>query len=352
MKNLCTVILSILIVQQLSYKCTSSIMSVASEAVKLKYSKINIAEDGDITVLTFNIWNSGMNVENGLMKIAKHILYTNPDIVALQEVMGNSVVESLIRHLGPDWTAIAANSSYPDVGILTRHEFLTYSDWIGDGMPEKTGHIWARIKVQKLNKQFIINFWNLHLDWHDYGPYAACNKLVTNKSQLDAGEYGQGRASLGRAQQAYFIINSDKFQRQMIECENVTMIVAGDFNCPSHLDWIDSTRNQHCDWVYAWPATQLFHKAGFHDAFRVIYPDAKKNPGNTWSSAKKSQDGWGNTIKEPQDRIDFILYKSNTLHPLSAKTYVGSHSITPEPHHYLNDWPSDHRSVLVQFKHK
>ncbi|XP_003378874.1 conserved hypothetical protein [Trichinella spiralis] len=92
MKNLCTVILSILIVQQLSCKCPTSIGSIAGEAVKPKCSKINFAEDGDITVLTFNIWNSGMNVENGLMKIAKHILYTNPDIVALQSYGHSAVI--------------------------------------------------------------------------------------------------------------------------------------------------------------------------------------------------------------------------------------------------------------------
>ena len=37
-----------------------------------------------LRIMTFNIWNSGANVEDGLYKIAKHIRIIDPDIVALQ----------------------------------------------------------------------------------------------------------------------------------------------------------------------------------------------------------------------------------------------------------------------------
>ena len=37
-----------------------------------------------LRVLTFNVWLSGTNVENGLQKIVKHIKFLQPDIVALQ----------------------------------------------------------------------------------------------------------------------------------------------------------------------------------------------------------------------------------------------------------------------------
>lgn len=37
-----------------------------------------------IRVMTFNIWNSGSHVEEGLRKVAKHILLIDPDVVALQ----------------------------------------------------------------------------------------------------------------------------------------------------------------------------------------------------------------------------------------------------------------------------
>lgn len=37
-----------------------------------------------LRIMTFNIWKSGTEVENGLYKVAKHIRIIDPDIVALQ----------------------------------------------------------------------------------------------------------------------------------------------------------------------------------------------------------------------------------------------------------------------------
>uniref|UniRef100_A0A0M3I047 Endo/exonuclease/phosphatase domain-containing protein n=1 Tax=Ascaris lumbricoides TaxID=6252 RepID=A0A0M3I047_ASCLU len=54
----------------------------------------------DFTVMTFNTWQSGKNVENGLFKVAKHISYVYPDIVALQKCIVESVLKrgtSLLR---------------------------------------------------------------------------------------------------------------------------------------------------------------------------------------------------------------------------------------------------------------
>lgn len=38
----------------------------------------------NFTVMTFNIWVSGTNVENGTEKIANHIKWVNPDVIGLQ----------------------------------------------------------------------------------------------------------------------------------------------------------------------------------------------------------------------------------------------------------------------------
>ena len=37
-----------------------------------------------LRVMTFNIWRSGTQVQNGLYKVAKHVRIVDPDIVALQ----------------------------------------------------------------------------------------------------------------------------------------------------------------------------------------------------------------------------------------------------------------------------
>ncbi|VDM66144.1 unnamed protein product [Strongylus vulgaris] len=75
-----------------------------------------------IRVMTFNTWNSGVHVEDGLNKIAKHIMLVNPDVVALQEVQKQDVLPTLLSYLGIPWKGITGDVAYPDVAILTKHE--------------------------------------------------------------------------------------------------------------------------------------------------------------------------------------------------------------------------------------
>jgi hypothetical protein len=45
---------------------------------------VNAFEGPQLSVMTFNIWVSGLEVDNGIEKIANHIKQINSDIVALQ----------------------------------------------------------------------------------------------------------------------------------------------------------------------------------------------------------------------------------------------------------------------------
>lgn len=38
----------------------------------------------NLTIMTFNTWITGNNVENGMEKIVKHIKLISPDVIALQ----------------------------------------------------------------------------------------------------------------------------------------------------------------------------------------------------------------------------------------------------------------------------
>lgn len=296
--------------------------------------------------MTFNIWNSGTNVENGLAKVAKHISYINPDIIALQEVDSLNVMIELVRLLGPDWSFIGRNQTRPDTGILTRHTIV--GQYQMDDASVK-----ARVQVRFLDGSSVfVNFWCLHLDYHDYGPYAACNKLVTAPYQIEAGEQYLEGGIPGRVQNILITTGLDEFKRDLQSSDKDPMIVAGDLNCPSHLDWIESTKASHCDWAYEWPVTKTIVDHGLMDAFREIYPDPAAVPATTWSTVQKAQDGWGSTIPEPQDRIDMIFYRSPRWSPVAAKVYTGSEPITPKPNQWHNDWPSDHASVVLDFKAK
>uniref|UniRef100_A0A915I9Z5 Endonuclease/exonuclease/phosphatase domain-containing protein n=1 Tax=Romanomermis culicivorax TaxID=13658 RepID=A0A915I9Z5_ROMCU len=144
-------------------------------------------------VMTFNTWNTGAHVRDGLYKIAKHIRYVYPDIVAIQEFHYATDVPEVLKLLGPEWSGVGkrAEQGYLDAAILTRHEMLTES-WtsvasaLNDGPAEKNGAKRAvvRLKLSNYATPFTVNFWSLHLDYHDYGPYALCNKMVTKLTYL------------------------------------------------------------------------------------------------------------------------------------------------------------------------
>jgi endonuclease/exonuclease/phosphatase (EEP) superfamily protein YafD len=113
--------------------------------------------------------------------------------------------------------------------------------------------------------------------------------------------------------------------------KNTPVILAGDFNSGSHLDWTKANKERHNGLVVKFPSTKFMASAGFRDAFREIWPDETKTPGITWSPIYK--DGL-------QTRMDFIFYKGEKLEPVWAEVIDT----------YLFEFPSDHAAVAVSFK--
>ncbi|WKY13258.1 hypothetical protein Q1695_004238 [Nippostrongylus brasiliensis] len=301
---------------------------------------ISCASTGRLRVMTFNIWNSGSHVESGLYKVAKHILIVNPDVVALQEVQRRDVLPTLLQFLGQNWTGLACDDNYPDVAILTRHrldeETLTTTNRsIGARIEVDTGHF--------------ISFWSAHLDYKSFGPYAANNKMVTSVDQILAGEKPLSRA--GREQNMLEIQDHPQMVEWLNDSAAVPVILCGDFNSPSHIDWIEETRNEHGNWMVEWPATKIAEEMGFTDAFRELHPNVTEVPGYTWSTVNKFMSDWEFNIPEPQDRIDFVLYKGTggSIAPIESLLYAGSEPLNAMPYHRKNDYPSDHYALVVDF---
>uniref|UniRef100_A0A7E4UXW6 Endo/exonuclease/phosphatase domain-containing protein n=1 Tax=Panagrellus redivivus TaxID=6233 RepID=A0A7E4UXW6_PANRE len=119
------------------------------------------------------------------------------------------------------------------------------------------------------------------------------------------------------------------------------LIVAGSFNSPSHLDWIESTKDSHFGYVHEWPATKLISDYGsLTDSFRAIYPDPLVVPGNTW---------WTGASEDTPDRIDYILYNSPRLTLVDSFIYSGCSQLKPFPNHRNNDFPGMHYAVVTDF---
>uniref|UniRef100_A0A9J2PJD4 Endonuclease/exonuclease/phosphatase domain-containing protein n=1 Tax=Ascaris lumbricoides TaxID=6252 RepID=A0A9J2PJD4_ASCLU len=295
----------------------------------------------DFTVMTFNTWQSGKNVENGLFKVAKHISYVYPDIVALQEIENETVIGQLIKMLGRRWSGVANNYSYPDTAILTRHPIINNS------IATTARSVGAKILLPIHNRT--VQIYSLHLDYRSYGPYAANNKLVSYATQIMAGE--RNIDGNGRFENMREFILDDGFRKAVKRSKEEPLLVCGDFNAPSHLDWTEETKDLHGGWVFDWPATKMLQgEAAMEDSFRKLHPNPLLKTGNTWSTVEKTTSaGWGWTIPEPQDRIDFIFYKSPLLEPINSYTYQGRDVVWPKPYHWHNDYPSDHFAVVTKF---
>jgi endonuclease/exonuclease/phosphatase family metal-dependent hydrolase len=99
------------------------------------------------------------------------------------------------------------------------------------------------------------------------------------------------------------------------EDQSQSFIIAGDFNEPSHLDWILATKDlfDHRGAVVPWDCSVLLEKAGFIDSFRQLYPNPVSHPGFTYPAFNKDVPieklAWAPTADD-RDRIDYVYYRS------------------------------------------
>ena len=73
-------------------------------------------------------------------------------------------------------------------------------------------------------------------------------------------------------------------QPLLAEADSIPIIMGGDFNVHSHLDWTEATRNLyfHGGAVVDWPVSIAMEEAGFKDSFREMNPNPVANLGVTW----------------------------------------------------------------------
>jgi endonuclease/exonuclease/phosphatase family metal-dependent hydrolase len=288
----------------------------------------------ELRVMSWNLWYGGDKVKGARDKQLKFLLDHDVDVVGLQETAGTSAQE-LAEALGWDYFQAEAN-----LGIVSRYPIISRGP-----LPSVSGLAGAgvRIRVDEERRPEIV-VWNVHLGYTPYGPYDACFGKMTEQ-QLLAGEF-----SSGRTPQITAILAAMK--PDLDAAEQTPVLLTGDFNAPSHLDWTPAANRYGYDSV-AWPASVLPEKAGLRDSFRVAHPDPVTAPGITWSPITPTfTGGYGHDDHEgepePQDRIDFVHYAGG-LRVQDSRTLVEG---IPDaiPNHAGNSWTSDHAAVLTTFR--
>lgn len=257
----------------------------------------------DLKVLSLNTWHGGTQVDDGLNKIVNAVSESGAGVVSLQEVNDGKAAE-VADALGWNHT-----NSGSDVDVITEYPIEEEAN--------TTTESGARVAGAKIRGNWI---YSVHLDYTKYGPYNAC---------FDQDSYEEiYKDEETRKVQAEEVVS-------YVESE-VPTIVAGDLNSPSQYDWTEKTKNEHCNSVVEWPATQAFYNGGYWDSYREVHPDEAADPGNTWSPVEKEN---ANGSPEPQDRIDFIQYEGGSLDAVESTTYGEAGDA----------WPSDHLGVLTTF---
>jgi endonuclease/exonuclease/phosphatase family metal-dependent hydrolase len=139
-----------------------------------------------------------------------------------------------------------------------------------------------------------------------------------------------------------------------------TIVLTGDFNEPSHLDWTARAAKDGMDrWVknatnvplrlpIRWTGSRLLADVGLRDAYRTAHRDEVQHPGNTWTPPyPENTPGRRPYVDQVLDRIDMIYFAGPGLRVRSAAVIGESQDVAEVV--FDGRWPSDHRAVLAVF---
>ena len=264
-----------------------------------------------LRILTFNILAGG---RRGLEGCANLIRESKADIIGLQEV-GRS---------GPklqELTGLEHRFERGSKQILSRFALC-------ESTPQQRG---VRIDVPGTPGLWVFND---HFRPAPYQPY-----------QLAEIPYGRNNPFITTEEEA--ISEANRARGDEVETllgdmgaaldSGLPVILTGDFNEPSHLDWTARAAGAgKCQIKVQWPASNRITKAGLSDAYRTIHGDEILRPGHTWTPTPAERD--------VLDRIDMVYAKG--MKPASAAV-IGESKENADI--VVDPFPSDHRAVLVEF---
>lgn len=286
-------------------------------------------KEQDLTVLSWNVWHGGHSKtypEKGCEGIIGILKKSQADVILMVETYGAAPM--IADSLGYEYNLISNNlcifSRYP---IVKKYSFPDVIDTFNfggveidmEGTPVRLFDTWIHylpdmrlVPTDKTEKEI--------LAWDDAG---------TRDEEI--------RKIIG------------VIQPMIAESDRIPLIVGGDFNSHSHLDWTEATRNlyNHGGAVVNWTVSKEMEAARFKDSFREIHPDPVKNIGITWLTDADSLE----TVNR-QDRIDFIYYQGKTIQAVESQCYD---NILGEMFSFKGEkffYASDHGFVLTTFKIK
>lgn len=281
------------------------------------YAKmITEKNDGEhvIKLLQWNIWHGGVHVgEDGQKHIIDLIRSTNADIITIQEGYGaqERIRDSLNYYLQTKSAKdnLALLSRFPITQIETKNPFKSNP---------------AKITLPSGKKILVNDCWLRYA----YRPEYTC---VFPNTGLDPSMW-IAEDSLYSLVDIKDIVDNDT--EPYLE-KDMSIIIAGDFNSCSYLDWTERTTQLHNGYgKVSFPTSIYMSENKFVDSYRELNPNELTHQGGTFAVI----------LGQLQtSRIDFIYYKGNKIKATSSKTIRTSEEID-----FV--WAGDHAAVLTTFQ--
>lgn len=316
----------------------------------------------ELTVLQWNVWQEGTSVKGGYDAIVNEIVRLKPDFVTLSEVRNyhnTNFTARLCASLRERGEMYYSFYSY-DTGLLSRYpitDSLTVFPCRDDHgsiyrlLCEGKGRKWAvyTAHLDYLNDTYYEVRGYDGCNWHPMTPLTDVQEILR-------------RNALSKREEATRIFLA---QAEKDKAAGYNIILGGDFNEPSFLDWTERTRfmYDHHGTVVPWPVSVMLHEAGFKDAWRVKWPNELTHPGFTFPAdnpdVSPSRLSW-TPLGDERDRIDYVHYLGEGMEVADARIFGPEGSIVygkrrPNPTHEpfitpLGTWPTDHKGVWVKFR--
>lgn len=294
-------------------------------------------KDQTIRVMSFNLWHGGdgcgLSKDNSVHFQLEAIRKTGADMVGFQEQTdnkGEARAKIVADSLGWNFYQISGSRAVISKFPITPITVTTAQPENHHGSAGSN----AQAVLVRVNEQKQIVFGVLHLMYTPYEPYDIADKKIKTNQEAEAS------ATKARLHEVKFMLDAIQPYLQ----KELPVVLVGDFNEPSCLDWTEQAIKDRNDtaltFAVNWPASRLLLENGFEDAFRKIYPDVKNKPGYTWTS----RPGLWRT-PEIHDRIDLIHTTRKSIKPTGA--WIAGES-SPMSDIVMEPWPSDHRAVVAE----
>ncbi|RUQ96896.1 endonuclease/exonuclease/phosphatase family protein [Labedella endophytica] len=317
------------------------------------------AVDGvsELSVLTFNLWHGGTQIDDGTARIAEIIAESDADVVFTPEK--GAITDELAALLGFDYVDAT------DTGVISRYPIVETAT---------VGTDWTKAVIDVNGTETAVYGGHLEYRWYaNYLPRGYGGEIHGDYpdgwdtwDQLDAPVTDvdlilQASNDSDRPEETALVVADAAAER----AAGRLAVIGGDFNEPSGEDWTTATADMfdHNGTVIAWPALQVLLDAGFIDSYREKYPDPVTHPGITWSIENPAFDPleltWTPEADE-RDRIDFVFFGPDERIALQDSVIVGPQGtivdgevVGPDSEDPIvtpaGVWPSDHKAVLSTF---